>query len=381
MLARYAAITLSVAVLFLTGLGLVMLASTSPWVEPEHLIYSHLKKQIVFVLLGLIGAGVCGFIPFRVYQKYWWVIFGAAVVLLALCYVPGIRVISGGAARWIKFPVIGQFQPSEASKLAIAITLASCLTYYKNDIRTFFKGFIAPIILLGIPVALIFFEKDMGTAASVMAAGIIVMYIGGTNVFYLLATALGGFAGLAFLVRMDENRWNRIMAFQDLEASKLDYGLQQYRALLAFGSGGVDGVGLGNGAEKHGYLPFAHTDFIYPIIGEELGLTWTLLVIFAFVLIAVAGFILASQMRSRFASLLTIAITALTVIPAWLNIGVTTASLPNTGLPLPFVSYGGTNLVFTLSGIGIILGLYFRDSQDLSEPAVKLKKNIPNLRL
>ena len=165
-----------------------------------------------------------------------------------------------------------------------------------------------------------------------------------------------------------------------MEANKLGAALQQWRSLLAFSNGGVDGLGLGNGAEKHGYLPFAHTDFIFPIIGEELGLWFTLGTVLCFVIIAVYGIGVAIYANDMFGRLLAIGLTCLIVVPSMMNIGVTTGLLPNTGLPLPFVSYGGTNLVFTLVAIGLLISIHRRSKFD-DEDHTKVSKGVTRVRL
>lgn len=372
---RHSIFLLLLAVFGLVGLGLVMLASTSPWAEPEHMELAHLKKQIIFLILGLVAATVAGLCPVKWLEKFWWVAFAGSCVLLALCYIPGIQVVVNGSARWIKFPVLGQFQPSEPAKVAIVISLSWWMARQKENPKHFFKGFVMPFAILSLPAALIFFEKDMGTTAVVAGSAFLILYVAGSRASLLLASAVTGIIGLISFVKFSGgNRAERLLAFRDLEGTKLDHGLQQYRSLQAFASGGIEGVGLGNGAEKHGYLPFAHTDFIYPIIGEELGLVATLGVILCFVFIAVAGVLIAARCKSHFSSLLAIGLTANIVIPGAMNIGVTTAMLPNTGLPLPFVSYGGSNLIFTLVSVGILVGLYFRAPKNDPTPVTTLRE-------
>ena len=359
-MSRRSAILLCIAVASLVAIGLVMLASTSVWVEEEGERYLHLKRQVLWTGIGLLAAIGLGTMDYRLLRKFWLPILGGACVLLTLCYVPGIGQEHYGESRWIRLPVLGQFQPSEIGKLAIIIGLAAWFAQYQAEARCFWRGFVLPGLILGIPTALIFFEKDMGTAAAVGAAGFGVMFVAGTRWWLLGLTASGALGALAYLVRMDAERWERIMAFLDLEGTKLGAGLQQYRAMLAFGSGGMWGVGLGNGAEKHGYLPFAHTDFIFSMIGEELGLVATLGVVFCFVLITIMGISIALHAEDHFGRLLGFGLTAVIVIPALMNMGVTTAVLPNTGLPLPFVSYGGSNLVFTLAAVGMLVSLHRR---------------------
>lgn len=352
------AIFLCAAAAGLIVLGLVMLASVSVWMEDDGQQYSHLRKQSMWMLVGLAGATFFSIYDYRNFRKWIVPLYGLATVLLVLCYVPGIAREIKGESRWIVVPVLGQFQPSEVSKIVIMMGLAAWFAHHQAETKKFWKGFVVPMAILAVPIMLIFFEKDMGTAVGLGAAGIALLYIAGTRLRYLLPSCGVALAGFFVLVRSNENRWNRIMAFQDLESHKLDFGFQQWRALLAFGNGGVDGLGLGNGAEKHGYLPEAHNDFIFPVVGEELGLWFTLGVVFCFVMIAVYGIAIAVRATDVFGRLLAIGLTCAIVLPAMMNIGVTTAVLPNTGLPLPFVSYGGTNLVFTMMALGLLIGIH-----------------------
>jgi cell division protein FtsW len=188
------------------------------------------------------------------------------------------------------------------------------------------------------------------------------MFCTGTRLRYALPAAISVIAGAAWFVYNNPNRWGRIEAWLDLEnpIHQLDRGMQQWRALLALGNGGPWGVGLGNGVEKFGTLTFAHIDFIFPVVGEELGLRATLLVVACYVLIAVAGCGIAMQANNMFNRCVALGLTCVIVVPAMVNIGVTTAMLPNDGLPLPFVSYGGTSLVFSLAAVGMLVGIHRR---------------------
>lgn len=373
---RSSAIILCIAVAAMVTLGLIMLASTSVWVEDEDGQYFHVKRQVLWTAVGFAVALVMGWMDYRLLRRFWVPILAVAILLLVLCYVPGVGVWRNGETRWINLPLLGQFQPSEVAKIAIIVALAAWFAQYQAEAGCFLRGFIAPAALLGVPTALIFFEKDMGTAAVVGVAGFTVLYVAGTRWWWLLMSAAGGFSGLVYMVQTDENRWLRIMAFLDLEGTRLGAGLQQYRAMLAFGSGGLWGVGLGNGAEKHGALPFAHTDFIFSMIGEELGLAFTLGTVFCFVLITTMGLTIALHAPDHFGRLLGVGLTAMIVIPAIMNIGVTTAVFPNTGLPLPFVSYGGSNLVFTLAAVGLLVSLHRRArfAERAEMPVIKERK-------
>ena len=364
----------------LVVLGLVMLASTSVWVEDANSKYSHLIKQSIWTCAGVILASVVASMDYRIFKKHAKLIFIGSVILLVFCYVPGIKHTVNGETRWIKVPVLGQFQPSEVAKLGVVISLCSYLALYQSENRTFKKGFFIPCLIIGVPVLLIFFEKDMGTAVGLAAACFAILYIAGTRFRYLVTSVILGVVGLAVMVFLNPNRMDRIVSFMDIEGNKLGSGLQQYRSKLAFSHGGVNGLGLGNGAEKHGYLPYAHTDFIFPIVGEELGLWFTLGSILCFVIIAVYGVGVAIYASDAFGRLLAIGMTALIVIPAIMNIGVVTGLLPNTGLPLPFVSYGGTNLVFTLIAIGLLVSVHRKSNFEV-EDTTKVSRGVVKVRI
>jgi cell division protein FtsW len=186
----------------------------------------------------------------------------------------------------------------------------------------------------------------------------ILMFVSGAGLRYIVPVTVGGLSSMWWLGSHLKGRSGRLLAFLDLEKYKDTFGLQQWHALIAFGSGGAEGLGLGNGREKLGFLPFAHTDFIFPMIGEELGLRATLSVVFCYLLIVIFGTIISVNARDRFGMLLGFGIVVLLALQAAVNIGVVTALLPNKGLPLPFISYGGSNLVFCLLGIGILINIF-----------------------
>ena len=360
---RRAAIVLCVSVAALVALGLVMLASTSAWVSGKDADpYILVKRQGVWTGVGLVAALALGCADYRILRKLWMPLLIGACALLALCYVPGIAVEVKGEARWIWAPVVGRFQPSEVAKIAVIIALAAWYAQYQAEAKSFFRGFVLPGIILGIPVILIFFEKDMGTAMALGGAGFLLMFTAGTRITLLTLVVILGTAGLYHAVKHDEYRRTKVEALWNLDDEEVQrtVGYQQYRAKRALASGGVMGLGLGNGAEKHGYLPEAHTDFIFPVVGEELGLLATLGVVFCFVLISTAGVSIALHVPDHFGKLLGLGVTAIITLPALMNIGVATSLLPNTGLPLPFVSYGGTNLVFTLAAVGLLVSLHRR---------------------
>jgi cell division protein FtsW len=360
-MARHCSTILCAAVAFLVALGLIMLASTSAWVKGFEEPYHFLTRQAIMMGGGLIAAFVASKLPLEFYRKLAPAMFIVICILLALCFVPGIGISIYGSKRWVG---IGsqQFQPSELARIVVVICLAAWFARWQSEVKTFMRGFVLPGVIAGIPILLIAGETDVGTALSLSVSVGAIMFCVGTRLRYMVPTALIAMSAAYLYVRHNENRWGRIEAWLDLEnpIHQLDRGMQQWRALLALGNGGPTGVGLGNGVEKFGTLTFAHIDFIFPVVGEELGLGATLFVVLCYVLIAVSGCGIALQATSIFSRCIALGLTCVIVVPAMVNIGVTTALLPNDGLPLPFVSYGGTSLIFSLAAVGMLVGIHRR---------------------
>ena len=361
-MARQCSTLLCAAVAALVALGLIMLASTSAWVKGVEAPYHFLTRQALMVGVGLFFAFIAASGPVEWLRKLAPLLFIVACVLLALCYVPGIGVEIYGSKRWIMVPLVGQFQPSELGKIVTVICLSAWFARWQTEVHTLWRGFIIPGMIAGLPLLLIAGETDVGSALSLSAAVGAILFCVGTRLRYTVPTALALITAASWYVYHDENRWGRIEAWLDLEnpVHQLDRGMQQWRALLALGNGGPWGVGLGNGVEKFGTLTFAHIDFIFPVVGEELGLPFTLGVVLCYVLIAVAGLGITLQATTVFNRCLALGLTCIIVVPAIQNIAVTTAMLPNDGLPLPFVSYGGTSLVFSLAAVGLLVGIHRR---------------------
>ena len=368
-MARYSSALLCAAVAALVALGLIMLASTSAWVKGVEAPYHFLSRQTIMVVGGLIAAMVAARVPIENCRKLAPPLFIVCCVLLALCYVPGVGVSIFGSKRWIQVPLIGQFQPSEMAKIIVVICLAAWFARWQTEVHTFWRGFVLPGMIAGLPILLIAGETDVGSALSLSVAVGAILFCVGTRLIYAVPTALSVISAAAWYVYHDENRWGRIEAWLDLEnpVHQLDRGMQQWRALLALGNGGPWGVGLGNGVEKFGTLTFAHIDFIFPVVGEELGLPFTLGVVLCYVLIAVAGCGIALQANTVFNRCVALGLTCVIVVPAIQNIAVTTALLPNDGLPLPFVSYGGTSLVFSLAAVGMLVGIHRRSHARITQ--------------
>ena len=365
---RKSAYILFVAVLAMLVIGVVMLFSTSAFARDSHgNMYFFIRRQAVWLGIGLVVCAAAALVDYHFWQRTWWLWFALAAVALVLCFVPHIGMRINGSRRWIGFAQIG-FQPSEMAKIATVFFLAAWFSRYESESGTMVRGFVLPLAITGVLLALILFEVDLGTTVLLGATTFIVMFVAGANPILIGSVALAGLGGILLLATQMSERVGRLAAFLDPQRFKQDAGLQQMQALIAWGSGGMEGLGLGKGRQKMLYLPYAHTDFIFPIIGEELGLRVSLAVVFLFVLIIICGMMIALHAKDRFGLLLGCGVVSLLVLQAAVNIGVTTSLLPNKGLPLPFISYGGSNLVACLFVVGLLLNIY---RQGVLEPKQK----------
>lgn len=362
-MAKHSIFLLILAVVSLVALGITMLASTTFEIANEGgEDYVTLWRQLQWLGVAVFACVAAAFVDYHFWMRWRWHILIVAAVLLALCYAPMIGIRINGSRRWIGLKEFGlsnfRVQPSEFAKIALIIALAGWYSTHEAQTRTFWRGFILPGLILVAVVGLIGCEFDLGSALLASAVGLGVMFMAGTKLRYLAVIVLlcggGLWAGIKYL----PNRFERIMVTFDLEKHKEGLGLQQWVSKLAFGSGGIEGRGLGEGRMKLSYLPEAHTDFIFPMVGEELGLRGTAAVVLAFAIFVMAGMMVSAYAPNRFGKLLGAGLTFLLGLEALLNMGVTTALLPNKGLPLPFVSYGGSSLVAAMLAVGILINIH-----------------------
>lgn len=355
---RHAIYLLIGCVLFLIVTGLVMLSSTSAFAPDGHGDMNYfIKRQASWLVLGLFVCVGVALLDYHLLQKYWWVFFGAAVMLLALCFVPPIGMNLNGSWRWVRFGPIA-FQPSEIAKIATVLFLAWWYSRYEKESGSFIKGFVIPPLVVAVLMGLIAMETDLGTAALIGGVTFCLMFVAGVNLLYITTISVAGVGGILVAATQIEERMGRLLAFVDPEKYKLEDGLQQWQALIALGSGGLWGLGLGEGRQKFAYLPYAHTDFIFPVIGEELGLSMTLLIVLATLTICLCGSVIALNARDRFGMLTAFGVVMIFAIQAAINIGMTTSLLPNKGMPLPFISYGGSNLLICLFLVGLLVSIH-----------------------
>jgi len=378
---RNAIYVLLLTVAGLTALGMIMLFSTSAFAQESHGdIYFFVKRQGIWLVISTCAAIAAACIDYTWWKRTWWLFFAAAFVLLILCFVPPIGMRINGSNRWINLGAL-TFQPSELAKVAALFFMAWWFQKYEMKSGTFLHGFVYPLAILGALIVPIVCEVDLGSSALIAGTGIAVMFIAGASLRWILPMAGVGLVGVIYAATHIDERMGRLLAFMDPEKYKLGEGLQQWQALIAFGSGGLDGLGLGEGRQKMLYLPYAHTDFIFPMLGEELGLRITLLTVLGYLLICLCGSLVAMNARDRFGMLLGFGCVMMISLQAAVNIGVTTSLLPNKGMPLPFISFGGSNLAICYFMIGILVNIH-RHGKPLAEstsPALRRVRNFCKL--
>ena len=349
---------LLISVVGLLALGVVMLFSTSAYAQESHGdIYYFVKKDIFWLTIGMVVCVAGAMTDYHLWQRTWKIWFGVSVLLLALCFVPHVGMKINGSHRWLNLHFL-VFQPSEFGKIAAVFFVAWWFSREQTDPRKMLDGFAIPIGVVAVIIGLIAKEVDLGTAALIGATTLAICLVGGANWVIIAGLCGVGLTGLIGTAMLIPERAARMMTFMHPDADKLGKGLQQWQALIAFGSGGFEGLGLGEGRQKMLYLPYAHTDFIFPMIGEELGLRFTWLVLLGFILIILCGGLIAANAKDRFGKLLAMGILLLISMQAAVNIGMTTSMLPNKGMPLPFISYGGSNMAVCLFMIGILVNIH-----------------------
>ena len=345
------------AIIVVCAIGLVFLGLSilfSATVAFKGGPYSYLGKQIV----GIIGAGLVAFVVSRIDLEYArrhvWLVGGVTAFLLVLVAVPGLGISVKGSRRWLGFGPI-RFQISELGKVAMVFCLAHYLALNQTRIGEFKRGYVYPLVIIGAFAGLIILEPDFGTSALVLVVGLVLLFLAGARWLYILPSLGVAVAGFAVLVLHNENRLRRFLAFLDVEGNKQAGTYQLWQSLLAFAVGGTDGVGLGQGRQQLNFLPEAHTDFIFAVIGEELGLAFTLGVVGVFTIIFIAGFLHLRRAPNLFQYLLVSGTILMICLQAIINLGVVTGRLPTKGMSLPFISAGLSNLLLMGGLIGIII--------------------------
>jgi cell division protein FtsW len=350
---------LLVAVIALVALGVVMVYSASSvrayFASDDASMYG--VQQLIWAALGLTVMLAASRLDFR------WLRFGAipayliSMALLIAVLVPDIGTSVAGSRRWIYVPGIGGFQPAELAKLAVVLYLAHWLDRRGRAASSFWNGFLPFVLLVAPGFLLIAIEPDLGTAGVFFAAALAVFFMAGANLLHLSAIAAAGVAAASAMIMSTPYQWIRLQEFLNPESDPLGKGYNALQGLMALALGGVTGLGLGASRQKYLYLPAPSTDFIFAIIGEEWGFLGSLAVIALFLLIAYQGYKIAIHAPDTFSGLLACGITTWLVVQAFINMAVVTALAPVTGIPLPFISYGGSSLTINLVAVGILLSI------------------------
>ncbi|MBN1254454.1 MAG: putative lipid II flippase FtsW [Deltaproteobacteria bacterium] len=320
--------------------------------------FKFLKKQLLFSLIGLIGMMGAMKIDYRRLIAWTYPILGLSIILLMVVLIPGLGLSHqvGVAKRWLMTPWF-TFQPSELSKLALVIFVAYSLAKKGDKIKEFFLGFVPVIAISGIMILLVILEPDMGTAILMGLLTMVLLFVGGTRFSYLLTVPLIAAPGIYLFITHFQYGYRRLMAFLNPWQDMHGMGFQIIQSFVALGSGGLWGVGLGDGKQKLFFLPAAHTDFILAIVGEEMGFIGIMVAIILFTLLIWRGIKIALKTEDTFGAHLAMGITSLIALQVIINMGVVLGLLPTKGLTLPFISYGGTSVVMNLVGVGILLNI------------------------
>lgn len=350
-------------VLLLTGVGLIMLLSASfpsAYYETGKPTY-YFRRQAIFACMGLAAMGVIGSINYARFRGAAKAALAVSIALLVAVVIPGVGITSHGATRWLGIPGTAyQFQPSEIAKLGVILYFADSISKKKDKMRTFRYGVLPYGFILAVIAVLMYFEPHLSGTVLILGIGASMMFVGGIR-GYWVGFGFAGVAGVAyaFMTGLITYNSSRIAIWLDPlnDAFKTGAGYQTRQSLIAIGSGGLLGLGLGKSRQKFLFLPEEHNDCIFAIICEELGLIGAVLIMAIFALLIVRGYWIALHARDRFGSLLVVGITTQIALQVFLNIAVVTNLVPNTGISLPFFSYGGTALAIQLAEMGIVLSV------------------------
>jgi cell division protein FtsW len=365
---------LLIATLVLVSFGLIMVFSASAVMAEARYgsAYLFIRKQILWDILGIMAMVVCMKIDYHTWQRLAYPLLGISLILLVAVLIIGPEV--KGARRWIPLGPI-TFQPSEIAKLALVLSLANFLDRHKSDVDQFLKGFLPALALVGITCGLIVIEPDLGTPMMLGSVSMIMLFLAGARIRHMVSVVAVSLIPLYFLLFHVGYRRRRLMAFLNPWADPQGAGYQVTQSLMAFGSGGFFGKGLGASTLKELHLPDPHTDFIFPIIGEELGFLGAAAVILLFVFWGIRGWKIVRRGPDLFGQLLAAGITSWILLQAMINMGVSCGIFPTKGLPLPFVSFGGSSLVITLAAVGILLNISGLSKADTT-PAYRRRRQM-----
>jgi cell division protein FtsW len=345
-------------VLFLVGIGIVMVYSASSALALKKFgtDYFFLKKQALFSLAGVVVLVACRHFPYKFYRPLTYPLLALSIILLIAVLIPQFGVSAGGATRWLR---IGRFtfQPSELARVALVIYLAYSLEKKGEQLKDFSVGFLPHVLLLAVLAAVIIQQPDFGSVVILGVLTGLMLFIGGVRIKHLFLAVITLVPVGVYLLMNAEYRWKRLLGFIDPWQYPAAEGYQIVHSLMAFGTGGITGTGIGKGYQKLFYLPEPHTDFIFSVVGEELGLIGVLAIIGLYAWILVCGIRIAQNAADPFGSFLAVGLTVAMGLQIVVNMGVALSLLPTKGLTLPFLSYGGTSLLLNMASIGMLMNI------------------------
>lgn len=347
-------------IIVLLCIGLVMVSSASSYLALTSYNDSnyYLIKQLQFAILGVIAMLIISKIDYRVYKKFSYLFFIISIILLAAVLIPGIGVEVNGATRWLGFGETFRFQPSEIVKISLVFAISTYIaTNYKKT--NSIKGYIIPFLMLAVVVIIMFLQNHMSGTLVMMVAALSIIFASGIKIKlrYIIPLIIIAVVALGIFILAEPFRINRILSFANPEQDIKDGNWQAAQSLYAIGSGGLFGRGLGQSREKYSWLPEAQNDFIFSVLCEELGLVGAVIVLGMFIFFIYRGYKIALTCKDMYGSLIATGITSVFAIQILVNIAVVTCTMPVTGMPLPFFSYGGTALCINLCAMGILLSI------------------------
>jgi len=345
-------------VLFLVGIGIVMVYSASSAVALKKFgsDYLFLKRQALFALIGLVGLVICRHFPYRWYRPLTYPLLALALIFLIAIQFTDLGLAAGGSARWLHFGKLS-FQPSEFARFAMIVFLAYSLEKKGEKLKEFSVGFLPHAAVLGVFSVCIIRQPDFGSVLILAALTWLMMFVGGVRCLHLITSLIAMVPIAYFFLISEEYRIRRLLSYLNPWQYPADEGYQIVHSLMAFGTGGLWGAGIGKGYQKLFYLPEPHTDFIFSIIGEEFGLVGVLLIIVLYAWILLKGLKIARKAPDTFGALMAVGLTSAMGLQICINMGVTLGLLPTKGLTLPFLSYGGTSLLLNMTSIGILMNI------------------------
>lgn len=367
---------LNFAVLALVSIGIVFIYSSSSFYAEkvfgsyEYFLYKHL----IFVAVGLTGMIIVSRMDYAVLKRHPYLIVTICILLVLLVYVPGIGVVKNGARRWINLGML-TFQPSELLKYGFVIYMAYLVSKSQEKIGSFKSGFLPGVVVVGIISVILLKEPDFGTAVLLVFTFLSLYFVAGTRLSYLFGLILAALPLVYLIIMRSPYKRARMMAFLNPEIHKDTIGYQVYESLISIGSGGIFGKGLGMSNQKLLYLPAAHTDFILAIIGEETGFLGITVIMMLFLIFIIAGIMIALRARDLFGVYLGFGVVIMFAYQVLINTAVVMSLLPTKGLTLPFISYGGSSVIFSLIGVGILNSIHY-NSDNAVEDADSLKTEL-----